>query len=140
MHLLVIVVGDDVDGQLEPYQEGRSNPRAEFDWYQVGGRFADHLVLKPGRAAWDGHADAECDGDEDGPEGCDQALKGDIDFEAMARRAAPDAVVFDGEWVGPWWAKDGLTEEAARRWDAWCGALFASLPEDALLTVVDCHV
>ena len=45
-----------------------------------------------------------------------------------------------GEWFGPWWAEEGRTEEAAGRWHAWYEALLASLPDDALLTVVDCHV
>jgi hypothetical protein len=52
---------------------------------------------------------------------------------------APAAVVVDGEWFGPWWVEQGPTEEAADRWDAWFAALLASLPEDTLLTVVDCH-
>jgi hypothetical protein len=52
---------------------------------------------------------------------------------------APAAVVVNGEWFGPWWVPDGPTEEAAEQWDAWYAALLASLPEDALLTVVDCH-
>jgi hypothetical protein len=64
-------------------------------------------------------------------------------FLDFARRRsvpnAPTAVVVDGEWFGPWWVPDGPTEEAAARWDAWYTSLLASLPEDTLLTVIDCH-
>jgi hypothetical protein len=259
MHFLVIVVGDDVEGQLEPFQEnnfdacseeylefndeeddyrehyltgvfdcpwakaryqkhrgkpvrevfptfddymrevygprdertGRYgtwlNPNSQYDWYQRGGRFNGHLVLKPGRAR-----PAEDPGDDDAlarPGRADEALKGDVDFEAMSREcferflsgwakleatgktadrsakwdygipetvmtreqllayarrqsahSAPDAVVVDGEWFGPWWVPDGPTVEAAERWDDWYASLLASLPEDTLLTVIDCHI
>src|SRR5262245_14538665 len=53
---------------------------------------------------------------------------------------APAAIGVDGEWSGPWWVTEGLTEEAAERWDARYAALLESLPDDALLTVIDCHV
>jgi hypothetical protein len=57
-----------------------------------------------------------------------------------SQACAPAAVVFNGEWFGPWWIKDELTEAAAEKWDAWYSALLASLPNDTLLTVVDCHM
>jgi hypothetical protein len=259
MHFLVIVVGGDVDRQMEPFQEGGLdacpqhdlefddvedesrehyltgvfdgplaagqqpdqhgkplrevfpsfdqymlavhgerdeatgrygdwyNPRGQYDWYRVGGRYSGHLVLKPGRERSIG-----CPGAGDEPEcqeRADEAVKGDIDFEVMSRERrdglvaawdelertgktsdrrakdaygipetvttreqllgyarvrsandAPAAVVVEGEWFGPWWVPDGQTEEAAARWGEWYAALLVSLPEDALLTVIDCHV
>jgi hypothetical protein len=165
------------------------NPNSEYDWYVSGGRYSDHLILKPGKHALDWDADEADEDADDGPERADEALKGDIDFEAMSRvrhekylaaweeleregktadpsakwdyripdtvttreqfldfarrrsaHNAPTAVVVDGEWFGPWWVPDGPTEEAADQWDAWYAALLASLPEDTLLTVIDCHV
>lgn len=163
------------------------NPNSQYDWYQLGGRFTGHLVLKPGRKGLLGglglctaHA---------GPGRADQARKGDIDFAAMSRERytgflaawselenegrtsdrgakrsrsvpgtittrdqflayarkrsevnAPVAIVIDGGWWGPWWAADGLTEEAAIQWDAWYAELVESLPDDMLITVIDCHV
>ena len=53
---------------------------------------------------------------------------------------APAAVVVEGEWSGPWWVTEGMAEEAAERWDARYAALLESLPDDTLLTVIDCHV
>jgi hypothetical protein len=259
MHLLVIVIGEDPDEQLEPFQEnnfdtcreeylefhdqedafreryrtgildypgaeahdpeaygkpfrevfptfedfmdafygprdektGRYgewfNPNAQYDWYQLGGRFTGHLVLKPGRKGLLG-SPGVCTAPA-GPGRADQARKGDIDFAAMSRESyasfleawaelerdgktsdrhakwrhdipetvttrerlvdyarqrsahnAPTAFVMEGEWSGPWWLKDGVTEEAAARWDARFAALLASLPDDTLLTVIDCHV
>lgn len=247
MHFLTLVIGEDPDGQLAPYQEnnlgtcpeeyleffdveedyrahyetgrcdppaGRApgepprharevhptfdaymaaaygprdektgrygdwwNPNSEYDWYEVGGRWAGHLILRPGRAGPPGS-----------PGRADQARKGEVDFAAMAaecyrrlvsvweeferggaaagpgrrsvlipepittrrefeayarRRAphaAPSALVYRGEWSGPWWAAGGPTVEAAERWDAGYSDLLASLPDDTLLTVVDCHV
>jgi hypothetical protein len=163
------------------------NPHAEYDWYEFGGRWTDHLILKPDRTGIRG-IPALMRRTVTGAYRVDQARKGDIDFLAMGRElcarllkswddmvregksvnhwaqqvldmpdtittreklldyaerrsrsCAPAAVVFNGQWFGPWWIKDNLTEAAAEKWDAWYSALFASLPDDTLLTVVDCH-
>jgi hypothetical protein len=163
------------------------NPNAQYDWYQFGGRFTGHLVLKPGREGLIG-SPGICTAPA-GPGRADQAKKGDIDFAAMSREwyasfladwaklersgetsdrlaklrhdipetvttreqlleyarnrsvhPAPTALVVGGDWSGPWWLKDGVTEEAAARWDARYAALLASLPDDTLLTVIDCHM
>lgn len=53
---------------------------------------------------------------------------------------APTVVVVGGEWFGPWWMAEDFTEEGIARWDAWYAALLASLPDETLLTVIDCHV
>lgn len=162
------------------------NPNAEYDFYEVGGRWAGHLILRSGRI---GRIETRGAGTPlVRPGRADQARKGDIDFQAMgwechnrfldawdelertgrtsdrwakwnrripesittreqlaayalkrSRVSAPDAVVFEGEWTGPWWDKDDLTEDAADRWDTWYAALLASLPDETLVTVVDCH-
>jgi hypothetical protein len=163
------------------------NPKSRYDWYQLGGRFTGHLILKPGRKGLLGSLGVRTT-----PAGrgrADQARKGDIDFAAMSReryasylaawselkrtgktldrhakwnyhipetvttrkhlvayarnrsiRNAPAAMVVDGEWFGPWWVTEGMTEEGAARWDGGCGTLLASLREETLLTVIDCHV
>lgn len=185
---------DDYMEELYGERDGRTgrygqwfNPNAQYDWYQLGGRFTGHLALKRGRKGPLGGP-----GVRNAPAGfgrADQARKRDIDFAAMSheryvslleawwelersektadRRArlnysipetlrsreqmviyarkrsvhdAPTAFVVNGEWSGPWWLTDGVTEEAAERWDARYSVLLASLPDDTLLTVVDCHV
>ena len=162
------------------------NSNAEYDWYEVGGRWNGHLVLKPGRpgrlgspaprtkAAGAGRADVACKGDIDfaamgrecrerfltlwkNLERCaktgDRRVKEDCDIpesivtraqlvdyaEQRSRCCAPAAVVHNGEWFGPWWAKDELTEAAAKIWDAWFSDLLASFPDETLITVIDCH-
>ncbi len=175
MHLLVIVIGEAVEEQIEPFCGG------QYDWYQFGGRFRDHLILKaaPGRTLEEHDSRATCY----------EAHKGGIDFAAMSRvrygelladwnllekegtttdcvakerlmipstincrkqfvayakersrHNAPDVLVWNEEWIGPWWLTTELTEKRIRQWDNWFGSLIASLPEDTLLTVVDCHV
>jgi hypothetical protein len=159
------------------------NPSSEFDFYEVGGRWADHLILHSAPAGVFGSGGGRV------PGRADWARKADIDFRAMGAECrqrylaawgrlerdgqtadrwakerhnipetiltrqqlaaysekrslhcAPDAVVVGGEWTGPWWAKDDLTEEAADRWDAQYSSLLRSTPDDTLVTVVDCHV
>jgi hypothetical protein len=163
------------------------NPNSQYDWYQLGGRFTGHLVLKPGREGLIG-SPGICTAAA-GRGRADQAEKGDIDFTAMSRERyarildawselersgqtghrhakwrcdipetvtsreqllefarkrsvhnAPTAFVVNGEWAGPWWLKDGVTEQAAAEWDARYAALLASLTDETILTVIDCHV
>ena len=59
------------------------NPNSQYDWYQLGGRFTGHLVLKPGRKGLLG-SPGVCTAPA-GPGRADQARKGDIDFAAMSR-------------------------------------------------------
>jgi hypothetical protein len=163
------------------------NPDAQFDWYQLGGRWTGHLILKPGRTGRLGSPGVLTR--PAGPGRADQAKKGDVDFAAIAREdysnlmavwdrlasrgkisdprerrnhdipesyrtraqfeayarrrsvhCAPSALVHRGEWSGPWWLSDEPTEVAADKWDARYSAILAELPDDTLLTVVDCHV
>lgn len=79
-HFSVLVIGDNVEGQLAPFQENNmgdcpkqyleftadedsevdditgkkgywKNPNAKWDWYRVGGRWAGHFKLKDGATA-----------------------------------------------------------------------------------------
>ena len=59
------------------------NPNSQYDWYQLGGRFTGHLILKPGRSGLLG-SPGVCTAPA-GPGRADQARKGDIDFAAMSR-------------------------------------------------------
>lgn len=105
-HFSVIVIGENVEKQLAPYDEclavetveedGETysrNPNAKWDWYVIGGRWTGYFKLKPGArgtigkqswmtdAALPGHADI--------------AYKRDIDFEGM-RNAAEQR---EREWL-----------------------------------------
>jgi hypothetical protein len=74
-----------VDGKDE--KTGRygywSNPNAKWDWFQVGGRWAGFFKLKAGKSGKMGEK-SWCNKDEEIPKDrADQAIKKDIDFDAM---------------------------------------------------------
>jgi len=65
-----------------------TNPNAKWDWYLVGGRFSNWLLLKDGEEA-------------------DSALKGELDIEGMRDAAGAKAAkqydkVAEGIALGPW--------------------------------------
>lgn len=51
-----------------------TNPNAKWDWWTIGGRWSNDILLKDGTR-------------------CDQARKGDVDFETMMREAAEAAAI-----------------------------------------------
>jgi hypothetical protein len=60
-----------------------SNPRAKWDWYQIGGRWSGTFKLKPGEKGSHGKR-SWTNKDEEEREGyVDQARKGQIDFAGM---------------------------------------------------------
>lgn len=69
----------------------RTNPNKKWDWWVVGGRWQDNLLLRTGTR-------------------CDQARKGDIDFEAMRAEAEKKAAE---EWDAANEARGG---EVWQRW------------------------
>jgi hypothetical protein len=84
VHFSLLVVGPDVEKQLEPFEACPEHENGYFDFYDIGGRWPKMLKLLPGRE--------DVCGSEAGPERpgwADQVRKGDIDWEGM--RAAPEA-------------------------------------------------
>jgi hypothetical protein len=75
MHHMVIVVGDDVESQMDGLTS--IEPPIFCDWWMIGGRWVDSLRLLTG-------------------EWVDQARIGDIDLSALY---LPSAVVMGGEVV-----------------------------------------
>lgn len=69
-----------------------------------------------------------------------EAFARDMRLEAVS----PYALVHNGEWMAPgkmgWWGLSSDTRDEKRRWDEKVNALLAALPDDTLLTLVDCHV
>jgi len=111
----------------------RTNPNRKWDWYVVGGRWPDQLLLKDGKRA-------NC------------ARVGDIDFEQMrsvnglGAGSAPlevFACVHGGVWLER--GKMGYfacvsNEKGPADWNAELAAIFDCLKPDNYLTVVDCHI
>lgn len=144
MHYKTLVIGPSVEAQLEPFDEAivvapyvdehgettTASPDARFDWWVIGGGWSPALVRT------------------DGTEG-DTARKGDVDFVALeARDGRPfsvHAVVAEGVWREP--ERTGTTdfgvtvatEEDLAAWRVWVEMFLHGLPDQAVLTVVDCH-
>ena len=108
-HFITIVIGDDPEGQLEPFnegppegseylefeenEEGKSeyegkkgywfNPNAKWDWYQLGGRWYGYLPLKEDGQGEFGKKSWTCKDKEPQPQTCDQTSLGNIDLDKM---------------------------------------------------------
>lgn len=88
----------------------RTNPNYEWDWWQLGGRWSGHLRLKEGCVGETGEPGLMGSCSNIGPQFCDQAVKGDIDFEGMknaaGERAAEEwdtaATIINGETWESW--------------------------------------
>ncbi|MCM1323216.1 MAG: hypothetical protein NC218_03435 [Acetobacter sp.] len=108
----------DEDGNLGYW----SNPNAQWDWYVIGGRWNNDLVLKNGQ-------------------GANQCKKKDLDIEKTKDKIF--AVVHDGEWHQKaemlWW---GITKDERPQddWEKELCAILDSLTDDAEITLVDCHI
>jgi len=142
------------------------NPQAKWDWYEVGGRFANHLVSKSGMIgdsfmvqdldfeimAKEKKSNAESVFDDSKKE--DSAtrffkygIKKDETREMyVARRSVPVncfAFVVDGEWVERgsmgWWGCVS-DEKDPGAWVDTLQNLVKSLRPEQWLTVVDCHI
>src|SRR5690348_15849009 len=88
MHFNLLVVGPNIEQQLEPFEASEMNNCGYWDWYEIGGRWSQSLKLLPGRGLCGDRSPA------DGPEDSgwvDQALKGDIDWDGMRATAEQQA-------------------------------------------------
>lgn len=103
-----------------------TNPNAQWDWYEVGGRWKNFFLLKDGSRA-------------------DQAEKGEIDWDKM-RELNEDttfSVVKNRKWFERgsmgWW---GIVsdEKDQEKWTAEFRKLIDELSDNELLTLVDCHI
>ena len=93
-HFVVLVIGDNVDQQLAPFNEQpedgyHSNPKAKWDWYQIGGRWSGYFKALPGSIGIVGESGVF--GNKAKPGMYDQLQRGSIDFEGMRADAAAEA-------------------------------------------------
>jgi hypothetical protein len=183
-HFTVVVIGDDIESQLAPYEEtevapymcimdedeirgmkeyydkttggisleelaekmldwnntkghydngklyyfSTYNPESQWDWYEVGGRWRGYFL------GLDGHV-------------YDEMCKGEVDFEGMLKSEdfspIPYAIVYDGKWLSKgkmgWFgaSRDTVSEED---WERKVMAIYESLPDATMMTMVDCHI
>lgn len=130
-HFAVIVAGDDLHKQLAAFDENDPATLPEngkWDGWLLGGRWTGFFQLRPGAAGvvgWPGLMTLPA------PEGrADQCLWGDVDREAVS---TPFATLRDGVWHDA----DEMDDAA---WEAHVRAFLAALPDDILVSLVDCHV
>jgi hypothetical protein len=169
-HFTVLVVGEDVEAQLKPFDENGAKVKAKnakWDWWTIGGRWSKQLVTVEGLE-------------------CDTSLVGELDRDAMKakqRKHAAEAwaaaekektsadvreliygiergmtreqyldaseafttfaVLKDGKWYERGkmgWWACVSNEKAADEWQAEFNKLLESLPPETRITVVDCHI
>ena len=137
MHFTVMVVGDDIEQQLAPFQENnmgdcpeeyleeveyegetyKENPNAQWDWYLLGGRWTGLIQLKPEAKSGKTGETPLIMGDK--KPGIDQAKKGDIlNWDTLSTFA----ILRNGEW-------DEYSAEAKN-----------NIPDNELISIVDCHI
>lgn len=150
MHFPLLVIAaehDDLDALLWPYcqnnddhgycefeendefdvdpETGRRgywwNPDTEWDWWEIGGRWPNQLVLKDGTRA-------------------NRARIVDLDLDALRERSFHTfAVMEDGFWgqVGGW---DFLSEEPKAEHRSFVDDHLARANPSLFATVIDCHI
>jgi hypothetical protein len=75
----------DWHGNADPDQQGyHFNPKAKWDWYKLGGRWAGTFALTPDGHGQLGEKSWTNEDEPTKPHTVDQAMKKDIDFEQMA--------------------------------------------------------
>lgn len=135
-HFTVLVIGEDVDEQLAPFQENNmdncpeeylefvededsepdektgkrgywENPNRKWDWYVIGGRWTGMLKLKPNAEGEIGEPGTFNEPAEGGY--CDSALIKDIDFEGMQKESAAEREENWADYQKALKAKEDLT-------------------------------
>lgn len=136
MHFSVLVVGDNVDDQLEPFSaEASEDPR--LDWFQIGGRWSESLKLKPefskgryaeGERSWTNEKEPLKEG------WVDSAKVVEIDFDGMTtdgEKFQTAAIVVNGEWYD--------IETVGADFPEFYTEVIGGLSPEETVTIVDCH-
>lgn len=104
----------------------RTNPDRKWDWWTEGGRWNNMIPLKTGEMV-------------------NSAYLKDIDSAKVRASFSTFAVIVDGNWFEKgemgWFGLSSATIEDEQKWaENYFDNFIANLPEDAYLTVVDCHI
>src|SRR5258705_1924595 len=135
MHTCLLVVGEgeipDLLDDFADYDGEGTNENAQFDRFEVGGRFGTALPLKQPRqirrffGLLPGGSTSRVV----------SARKSEVDLQALLAKP-PAALLFRGRWSERKMMAEG---EAGQKWRAEFARLFAEIPDDTTLTIVDCH-
>lgn len=97
-----------------------ANPNAKWDWWELGGRWANMIPLKGTRAE------------------TNQAYIEDINLDALK---VTSAILYKGKWIeGEAKNLYNWTDEEEEAWEMQTKALFSDLPPGTIVSVVDCHI
>ncbi len=121
------------------------NHHSKWDWYELGGRWAGSIKLKPEVEeytkpnfswGWDEEPKQQILSEKL----CDQAYKSEI---ANLNELKPFAVLKDGQWyergeMG--WFAIVSNEKSEEQWDNEIEKLLNDLSDDTLISMYDCHI
>ena len=101
MHFAILVIGEDYEAALAPFnsQDG-DNEQGRWDWYVLGGRYMGRLLVKQGALAAVG-VPGTGNNDARYPGGVDQARFGDIDWAALRAAARVQAEGWLATYLDP---------------------------------------
>ncbi len=129
---------DDDGGYMSTY-----NPKSKWDWYSIGGRWKGILRIKPGADSGIQGEGSWTNADEDyEATQVDSALKKDVDWEHPEMKDfCLYALLDDNGWhekgeMG-WF---GISTNEVQDWESEFKKLLDAIPDDARITVVDCHI
>ncbi len=94
----------------------RTNPNAQWDWWQMGGRYSGWLKLKSGASGQSGNKGLMGSCMNDGAGWVDSALKRNIDFDGMREKDGSEAAA---RWDKAAAAKVAAGFAADATWDSW---------------------
>lgn len=149
-HYTVMVVGDDIEKQLSPFQENnmgdcpeeyledieidghkyRDNPNAKWDWYSLGGRWSGMIKVKKGKYGQHGSP-----GVFKNKTGIDSAIKKDI---ANFDKILTNSFLKEGVWS----SKDeyAYNKDGETAWKIRFLLLKESVKDNERISIVDCHI
>jgi len=97
------------------------NPKSKWDWFEVGGRWDGMLVLKDGRTV-------------------NEAKKNEVDWSKTGKAFG---ILHEGKWhenAKMGWFGMTSDEKSEKRWEKEYQEVMDSIPDDTLITVIDCHI
>ena len=111
------------------------NPESKWDWWEIGGRWKNKLILKKGF--------------EGSP--CNEAFASDVDFQAIEHRdkeafSTYAVITPDGRWHAPgimgWWGVSSESSEEEQEWSRSYESRFikSALENNWYMVIVDCHI
>jgi hypothetical protein len=122
------------------YTMSTYNPQSKWDWWSVGGRWTGFYKLREGATGMMGVSGAFGNAPEPGH--VDVAQKGSIDDSD--KRVQTYAVLAEGVWRSPgkmgWFGMSSETNDEQQDFDAWFQTFWTTMPDEAWLAVIDCHI